>query len=946
MVNNMLRLPRLGANLGAAIVMLSAATTTAQSVAMVSPAESAPQSRVTVDVDNATLSSVVQTIARQARLDLVAANHLFDHASVVSLHVHDVPVAEAFSKALNGTGLRAEISPGNVVLLPNATAQSADGSVTGTVRDAKTKEPVRGVTIVLDDAKSGVVTDDKGVFHLTGVSNGAHVIHVRKLSYARRSVSVNVSPGETASLSIVLDQTVNTLDQVVVTGTVVATELKAIPNAITVITGKELEQRGITHIDQLFRGDVPGVWAQSQGSGATQPGQVTMWSRGVTTLGSSTKQAMKTYVDGVELADASYLGLIDPRSIERIEILSGPQASTIYGSGAINGVMQVFTKRGTTPRPQLTLNLQSGLVENNYNSARTPQHDYSAQLSGVNGYLSYNGGGSWTYTGPWTPSVHTATTSGFVGVRGQQGPFTVDLSLRRTNGTNWEKSFVQYGLIQLQAEGVYSNGYSANEGPTTYSSTAQTLGLTTTFAPVTWWSTTATVGSDVTNSGSQKTGRGYEVPYDSSLYLDQVSANKMSLALNTTVRIPLLSVVTATVTGGVDGWHSLSSEIYSGANALTGSLDPSMIYTFNRIPLHDRGAFVQGQVAMWDAVFLTYGLRAEWNPNYGREANPNLTPRYGIAYTKELGEITAKVRASYGRATRPPGRGRTEASLVCVLAPSACNTYTTYFGSGVLARAANPNLHPESQQGGEGGLELYFSNRLTLNVTRFNQTVNDLISSVSVFSDSIRSLQPASQFNPYGFIVNPDGYVYYTPSQYVNLGNVRNQGWSVQGTLNVGPLTTTGTYSWSKSRIIGVSPLYQPMYTFFKKGASYQQVPEHTYALRFQYAHGGTLVSYDIQGQGTLLAQYNVGNTALAKAYDCLSFCRNPVIDSPIYIRYYGVYATPGYSSGDLNASQRLSASVEGVLQIQNLGNTYKNDLGFAYTSIGRQSKAGLRIRW
>src|SRR5687767_4317837 len=211
-------------------------------------------------------------------------------------------------------------------------------------------------------------------------------------------------------LDITLDVSANALEQVVVTGTVVATELKSVPSAITVVTAKQLEERGITKIEQLFRGDIPGLFAQNRGP--QQDGlldQITMFSRGATALSELSSGAVdgsfnatftnpiKTYVEGVELADSRNLNQIDPKSIERIEILTGPQASTIYGSNAINGVMQIFTKRGAGNKPTLALNLTSGVTENNFSNAVAPDHLADASVTGVEGRISYNVGGSWNY---------------------------------------------------------------------------------------------------------------------------------------------------------------------------------------------------------------------------------------------------------------------------------------------------------------------------------------------------------------------------------------------------------------------------------------------------------------------------------------------------------------------------------------------------------------------
>jgi hypothetical protein len=359
--------------------------------------------RVTVDAREATLVTVLRDIAKQAGLSPVYNESVIPAHTRITVRLRDVLATDALSAVLRGTGLVAVVQQTGYLVIGPAEA-AAVGTIVGTVIDAATKKTVSGATVSLDEATRGVVTDEKGSFRITGVADGTHRLRVRRVGYARSAQEVTVTDGAIQTVTIALTAAVSTLDQVVVTGTVVATELRAVPNAITVITAKQLEERGITKLDQLFRGDVPGLFAQNIGSAAALD-EVTMFSRGVTALGAfsgdiNITNPIKTYVDGVELADSKYLSQIDPRSIERIEILTGPQASTIYGSNAMNGVMQVFTKRGSASHPQLTLSLLSGLVENDFSKARTPQHDYVAQVNGIEGRMSYNVGGSWNYIGP------------------------------------------------------------------------------------------------------------------------------------------------------------------------------------------------------------------------------------------------------------------------------------------------------------------------------------------------------------------------------------------------------------------------------------------------------------------------------------------------------------------------------------------------------------------
>ena len=90
---------------------------------------------------------------------------------------------------------------------------------------------------------------------------------------------------------------------------------------------------------------------------------------------------MKTFVDGVELRTGEFLSLIDVRSIERVEVITGPQASTIYGSGALNGVLNIITKKGNPEaRERLRVHLSYGMIQNMFSSHFAPQHVDDVQL--------------------------------------------------------------------------------------------------------------------------------------------------------------------------------------------------------------------------------------------------------------------------------------------------------------------------------------------------------------------------------------------------------------------------------------------------------------------------------------------------------------------------------------------------------------------------------------
>jgi len=935
---------------GAPVVAQTTASASTPSAAVSDRVFATP---VTIRLDRVSLRRALAEVAKAAHVALQYQTELLDmYQQPVTLRAADVPLGTILSDMLRGTNLRAVPAPGDMISIEANVDPSAhaNGGVAGTVTDAKTHQPLARVAVTVDNATKGVMTDEKGHYDLRSIAAGEHRITVKMLGYARQTKAVTVVDGSSIGADFQLSENASMLDQVVVTGTVVPTELKAVPNAITVITAKDIEQRGVTHIDQLFRGDVPGLFARNSGSSGGID-SVVMFSRGASKLpssaaldpyGTAASNSIKTYVDGVELADPRFLNQIDPKSIERVEILAGPQASTIYGSNAINGVMQIFTKRGVTSRPQLTATLLTGTIQNNFSPAYAPQHDVSAQVSGIEEHISYNVGGTWNFIGAWTPDKRTSTLGGFGGARWQSPLLTADVTFRQTQTRNLEHGAPDQASTVGFATGVYYTGYGwFTPGPARSTLSGTTWGATLTATPVSFWSHELGIGMDASDVERLQTAPGYNlvVQGDTLLSVSDGRTAKTSLRYVTTARAPLSSFANGILVLGADGWKSSLNTLTSAPMTLSGALiDPLMVV--QRFPSHDAGLFAQAQLNLWDAIFLTYGGRAEWNPEYGANEQPNYAPRYGISMTHTLGDLTLKLRGSYGRSTRPPQFGQKSALTIGQLSPILLQLYGPLYGN-FDNQLANPNLAAEHQQGGEGGIEAYFGNFGSLIVTRYNQTVDDLI--VGVQADSVRSLFPLPPNSYFYHSKDAQGYGYTLQNTYLNLGSVRNQGWELQGTVNTGPLTTKGTYSWTKSRLIGIAPRYASLVqgTQYAVGTPFTFLPEHTWALGTSYARAGTTISLNLTGTGFL---YRMEDDVFNFSSD---FTGVRLQESRVRMSILNGYRgrQQGYTMADLNVSRDLGRNASLLLQVQNLTDLYRNDLSVNMASIGRQTKAGVRIR-
>lgn len=554
-------------------------------------------SRINIDLQDVTLRDAVRQVMSLSGINILYSPELLSQAVSVTYRASGVTAYEALREIFKGTGLYVSQSSFGGLKIERTGGQRLRGSgvIVGKVTDSKTGKGIPGANVAVDSDNRGVVTGEDGAYKLASIGAGIRTLTVRLVGYAKQTQSVTIGEGSTITVDFRLEPSASVLDQVVVTGTVIATELKAVPSAITIVTAKDIEERGITRIDQLFRGDVPGLFSANLGSGSLLD-SVAMYSRGATqlTFGTQASAPIKTYVDGIELANPAYLSQIDPRSIERIEILTGPQASTVYGSNAINGVMQIFTKRGSTARPELTLNFSSGLVQNNYSPATTPMHMYDGRISGTEGRFGYNAGGSWDYMGAWTPAKQSQRISGYGSGRMQmQHGLTVDASMRSGLTKNRQRGNNNEATKDLEEKGIWlSSGFPGVSAPTTHTLASQTVGTTIGLIPLSWWSHEMVLGADISKTEVLVTSPRYVGTNDTLLNVNQNQNYRASQRYTTNARLPIMSIMQLTLTLGGDHWRARSLSTTARPTTLVGSLANTTM-TRNP-PSKNRGGFVQG----------------------------------------------------------------------------------------------------------------------------------------------------------------------------------------------------------------------------------------------------------------------------------------------------------------------------------------------------------------
>ena len=238
-------------------------------------------------------------------------------------------------------------------------------SITGTVRDQATGNPVSGVQVFIEDLNLGSLTQSNGTYLINNVPAGTHTLTAQSLGFRVESASVTVAAGQSMIQDFFLSQQALQLDELVVTGTAAGSRVREIGNSVAVLDAGVAEVQPINNVSDLLRGRLPGVVVQ-QGSGDAGTAST------IKIRGSSTMRLVNdgplVYVDGVRVSnrmqnggrDVSRIDDIDPAMIESLEVIKGPAAATLYGTEAANGVINIKTKRGGIGAARWNFTLRQG----------------------------------------------------------------------------------------------------------------------------------------------------------------------------------------------------------------------------------------------------------------------------------------------------------------------------------------------------------------------------------------------------------------------------------------------------------------------------------------------------------------------------------------------------------------------------------------------------------
>ncbi len=253
-------------------------------------------------------------------------------------------------------------------------AQAPTGTVSGRVV-ADNGQPLTGAQVSLRGTGLGTRTNDNGRYAIVNVPVGQYRLRSQMLGHRLVEDTLTVVAGQTTTRDVTMRVEALGLDALVITGTAGAARQREVGNAVTQINVGTLPTAP-TNVGSLLQGRAAGLTVMPSSASAGSGSIIRL--RGNVSVAMSNQPLI--YVDGVRLRSDGYqrnvpptgsnlrsgndvaspFNDINPADIERVEIIKGAAAATLYGTEAAAGVIQIFTKRGHSGRPSWTAEVDQG----------------------------------------------------------------------------------------------------------------------------------------------------------------------------------------------------------------------------------------------------------------------------------------------------------------------------------------------------------------------------------------------------------------------------------------------------------------------------------------------------------------------------------------------------------------------------------------------------------
>ena len=288
-------------------------------------------------------------------------------------------------------------------------AQAQNGQIVGQVTDAQSGQTLSEVQVYIPGTGLGSLTRQDGRYILLNVVAGTYELNAERIGLGSETQQVTVGAGQTVQVDFTMSSVALGLDEIVVTGTAGASRRREIGNVVSQLNAVDVPDAPLSITDML-QGVAPGL--ELYGGGAVGQSKIIRL-RGVNSAALNDHPMI--YVDGVRIRSRPFpdanppdrrggrsgniavspLDQINPSDIERIEIIKGSAATTLYGTEASGGVIQIFTKQGREGAPTWTAEVTTGTQWARAFGVDDSGPSYQGETD-----VSYNFMEHWLCTGP------------------------------------------------------------------------------------------------------------------------------------------------------------------------------------------------------------------------------------------------------------------------------------------------------------------------------------------------------------------------------------------------------------------------------------------------------------------------------------------------------------------------------------------------------------------
>jgi TonB-linked SusC/RagA family outer membrane protein len=261
-------------------------------------------------------------------------------------------------------------------------AQQTSYTISGTVTNKTDRTGLPAANISIKGTTLGTIANAQGQYTFTAsLMPGTYELVFTYIGYTPLTQRITLGNQTVIQADFSVQESTQSLDEVIVTGSLPGTTKKNSGNFVATLKGSDVANVSNGSVLAGLQGKTPGAQViQNSGDPA---GGLTVRLRGISTITGSSEPLY--IVDGViidnssprvtnasgDYSNANTIGQvsqnrmadINPNDIERIEVLNGASAAAIYGSRANAGVIQIFTKRGSTGKPVITFSSKFILSE-------------------------------------------------------------------------------------------------------------------------------------------------------------------------------------------------------------------------------------------------------------------------------------------------------------------------------------------------------------------------------------------------------------------------------------------------------------------------------------------------------------------------------------------------------------------------------------------------------